>query len=311
MSRLSLWMLVACISTAVSANELAAEPELSAVQIVEKNVAARGGLEAWRKIQTMVWLGHIERTGAASLPYVLEQKRPNKTRFEIKVKNQVAARIYDGSHGWKLHPASNGRPELQPFTAEELNFARDGLGIDGALVDYQSKGIAVTLDGVDEVGGRKAYRLNVKLPSGASHQVWIDAQTFLDVKYVRQLSNTQLSNNQSRNGQPRLALGRPGTVTVFYRNYQTIEGLQIPFLIETGSDSAQNIARSTDKMVIDSILLNPPLDDQIFAKPRVPEGLNALAVDAGSARAFRPAQSRLTELPGFNSRQVPGSTGRR
>jgi len=102
---------------------------------------------------------------------------------------------------------------------------------------------------------------------------------------------------------------------VFYRNYQTIEGLQIPFLIETGSDSvqnsAQNIARSTDKMVIDSILLNPPLDDQIFTKPRVPEGLNALAVDAGSARAFRPAQSRLTELPGFNSRQVPGSTGRR
>jgi len=304
MSRLSLWMLVACITTAVSANELAAEPELSAAQIVEKNVAARGGLEAWRKIQTMVWYGHIERTGAgaASLPYILEQKRPNKTRFEIKAENQVAARIYDGTHGWKLHPASNGRPELQPFTAEELNFARDGLGIDGALVDYQSKGTDVTLDGVDEVEGRKAFRLSIKLPSGASHQVWVDAQTFLDVKYVRQLIHTQ-----PRNGQPRIALGRSGTVTVLYRNYQTIEGLQIPLVIESGSDSA----KATDKMVIDKILLNPPLDDQRFAKPRVPEGLNVLAVDAGSARALRPTPSRLKEFPGFKSRQVPGSTGRR
>jgi len=30
-------------------------PGLTAAQIVEKNAAARGGLEAWRKIQTMSW----------------------------------------------------------------------------------------------------------------------------------------------------------------------------------------------------------------------------------------------------------------
>lgn len=294
MSRLRLCMLVAAISTAVFASELVAEPELSAVQIVEKNVAERGGLEAWRKIQTMVWLGHIERTGAgaASLPYILEQKRPNKSRFEIKVRNQVATRIYDGTHGWKLHPASNGRPELQPFTAEELNFARDGQCIDGAFVDYQAKGIAVTLDGVDEVEGRKAYRLSVKMPSGSGHHVWIDAQTFLDVKY----------DHPSRN-----AWGRLGTVTVFYRNYQAIEGLQIPLMIESGSDSA----KATDKMVIDKISLNPPLEDQRFDKPRVPGGGNALVVDAGSKRALQPTPSQLTEFPGFNSRQVSGSTGRR
>lgn len=298
MSKLSLWMIVAAVSTAVFANEPVAAPELSAAQIVEKNVAARGGLEAWRKIQTMVWLGHIERAsaGAAVLPYVLEQKRPNKTRFEIKVRNQVATRIYDGTDGWKLHPASNGRPILQPFTAEELIFARDGQGIDGALLDYQAKGIAVTLDGVDDVEGRKAYRLSVKMPSGASHHVWIDAQTFLDVKY----------DQQSRN-----ALGLLGTVTVFYRNYQTIDGLQIPLMIETNSVSAQNVARPTDKMVIDKISLNPPLEDERFAKPRIPVGRNALAVDTSSTRAFRPSQSRPTEFLGFNSRQVSGSTGKR
>jgi len=298
MSRLSLLIIVAAISTAVIASEPVGVAELSALQIVEKNVAARGGLEAWRKIQTMVWLGHIERAsaGAASLPYVLEQKRPNKTRFEIKVRNQVATRIYDGTDGWKLHPASNGRPDLQPFTAEELVFARDRQGIDGALLDYQAKGIAVTLDGIDEVEGRKAYRLSVNMPSGASHHVWIDAQSFLEVKY----------DQQSRNG-----LGLMGRVTVYYRNYQTIDGLQIPLLIESSLSSARNIARSTDKMVIDKISLNPPLDDQRFAKPRLPAGRNALAVDTGFKQAFRPGELRSTGGLGFNSRQAAGSAGER
>jgi hypothetical protein len=300
MRRLWVSVIAAAISTAVFATELAPEPELSAAQIVEKNVAARGGLEAWRKIQTMVWVGHIERAnaGAASMPYVLEQKRPNKTHFEINAQNQVGVRVFDGIHGWKLRPASNGRPEVQPYTAEELNFARDGQGIDGMLVDYQAKGIAVTLDGVDEVEGRKAYRLSVMLPSGVSHHVWIDAQTFLDVKYDR----------QSRD-----ALGRLNTVAVFYRNYQPIDGLQIPRLIESGlgSGSAQNTARAMDKMVIDKILLNPPLEEQRFAKPRLPGGRNAVLVDTGSAPAFRPSQYQTTEFPGFNSRQLSGFSGGR
>jgi len=35
---------------------------LSAEQIAAKNEAARGGVEAWRKIQTMLWRGHMEST---------------------------------------------------------------------------------------------------------------------------------------------------------------------------------------------------------------------------------------------------------
>ncbi|HUX90502.1 MAG TPA: hypothetical protein VMV48_07390 [Gallionellaceae bacterium] len=291
MRSIPVWMSIACISTAVFANEYVAEPELNAARIIEKNVAAKGGLEAWRKIQSMVWIGHIERAGAANLSYVLEQKRPHKTRFEIKVQNQTAVRIYDGTHGWKLRPASNGRPELQPYTSEELIFAQNGQGIDGPLIDYQAKGIVVTLDGVDEIEGRKTYRLDVKLPSGISQHVWIDAQTFLDTKY----------DHQSRN-----ALGRAGTVTVFYRNYQTIDGLQIPLTIESGSGMAQSSARLTDKMVIDRVLLNPPLEDQSFAKPSVP-GLR----DAVSARGETPRSmlSQHTGFPKLNTRSVPGSAG--
>lgn len=299
MSRLSKWVSVVCVVTAVHASPLQAEPELSAAQIVERNVAARGGLEAWRKIQSMVWLGHIERTSAnaPNLPYVLEQKRPNKTHFEIMAKSQVGTRVFDGVQGWKVHPGSNGVPALEPYTADELSFARDGQGIDGELMDYQAKGITVALEGMDEVEGHKAYRLSLKRPSGVIHRVWIDAQTFLDVKYERPLRRSvSASGNRSPD-----VLKRAGTVTVFYRNYQPVDGLQIPLLIESGTD----MASAADRMVIDKVVLNPPLADKRFAKPDVPAAGKVLAAEGRSAGAFRTDRS----WPTPPSRQVSRITG--
>jgi len=115
------------ISTIALADESAVNPELTAAQIIEKNADARGGKEAWRKIQTIVWLGHVKNSGTPEMPYALELKRPNKTRFEIKAQNQKFIRIFDGINGWKIKPSSDGRPQLQPYSAEDLSAAKDGV----------------------------------------------------------------------------------------------------------------------------------------------------------------------------------------
>jgi len=91
-------------------------------------------------------------------------------------------------------------------------------------------------------------------------------------------------------------------VTVFYRNYQTIDGLQIPLMIESGSD----IAKATDKMVIDKILLNPPLEDQLFAKPSVPGQRNTASVRADAPQSRRPAPSLPGGFPRLNPRSMHG-----
>lgn len=236
------------ISNLAVASEAGNGQGLTAPQIVEKNAAARGGLEAWRKIQSMAWVGHVDSSNAPqpNLPFALEMKRPNRTRFEIKAQNQTSVRMFDGAHGWKLRQVNLGKPEVQPYTPDELRFAQEGQGLDGPLMDYQAKGIAVALEGMDEVEGRRAYRLSVKLPSGNSHHIWVDAQTFLEVKYDRLA---------------RSKFGQAGTVSVFYRDYRTVEGLQIPFMIESKADKAA----ATDKMVIEKVLLNPPLEDAVFA----------------------------------------------
>src|ERR1700747_3024168 len=83
-------------------------PKLSAAEIVDKNVTARGGLQAWRSVQTMTLSGKLgaggnQRTALSvpipgqrkpqgavlpqrpiaevQLPFVMELKRPGKARF--------------------------------------------------------------------------------------------------------------------------------------------------------------------------------------------------------------------------------------
>ena len=248
MRRMPVAMVAAGIAVAtLASNGWAAE--LSAAKIVEKNVAARGGLDAWRKIETMVWSGHMQSAHAQipNMLFVMQQKRPNKTRFDINALGQKTVRVFDGVRGWKVKPNREGGPEITPYSTEEVAFAQAGQVIDGPLIDYAAKGNTVTLEGRDEVRGRKAYRLGVRLPAGESDHVWIDAQTFLDLRYDRQYSS---------------AAG-PATVQVFYGNYETVEGLQIPSLIETGA--ARGV--TPDKLVIENILPNGPVDERAFARP--------------------------------------------
>ena len=254
--------LAASTTAAAVAAESATAPALTAEQIIEKNVAARGGLEAWRKIATMAWTGHMESAGTPmpNIPFLLEQKRPNKTHFELNSMGQKSLRVFDGTHGWSARPSQDGRPEVKPFTPQELKFAKEEPVIDGPLIDYQAKGVTVTLAGVEDIEGHKTYRMNVRLASGELQTVWIDAATFLETKFDR------TSYNKA---------GVPGVVTVFYRNYKLIEGLQIPTVLEIGAGSA----KVPDKMVIERVALNPKLDDRMFARPGGARRRNMVTVD--------------------------------
>ena len=167
---------------ALAADTQSAQAGLSAAQIVDKNVAARGGLQAWRGVQTLSYEGkmgaggnqramlHLPTTHSkeladtlprrpaeeAQLPFLMEMKRPRKMRVELQFHGQTAVQVYDGTHGWKLRPFLN-RNEVEPFSAEELKIASNQQDLDGPLVDYAAKGSHVELDGREKVEDRDTY----------------------------------------------------------------------------------------------------------------------------------------------------------
>jgi len=137
-------------------------------------------------------------------------------------------RIFDGTQGWKLRSTTAGPPEASDYSAEEISFALDAGGLDGPLIDSKSKGIDVALLGVDSVEGHRAYHLKVTLQTGHAQDAWIDAQSFLELRYDRETYS---------------AAGLRGIVPVYLRNYQTLDGLLIPALIETGGQPQRTPTR--------------------------------------------------------------------
>ncbi len=197
------------------------------------------------------------------MPFMLEMERPNKTHFEFVGMNQRMLRVFNGSAGWKLRPPrEGGLPEVQAFSPEEVRFASEEQVVDGPLLDHDAKGIVVSLEGMDMVEDRAAYRMAVRMASGGMRRVWIDARTFLDIRSEREV--------RSQDGTTRL-------VSTYYRDYRTFGGVQIPCIIETRRGGGEGGV--ADRLIIERVALNPAFDQREFSKPGTPVRRNGAVVN--------------------------------
>ena len=276
-------------ATLMAADGKSAHAKLTAAQIVEKHIAARGGLSAWRAVQTMSLAGKMEagfgdsaarsarfvssaramrgeRVALAvadkgeaqnneqaqqqvELPFVMDMKRPGKSRVEIVFAGKTAVQTYDGKNGWKLRPFLH-RNDVEPFTAEEVESTADKEDLDGPLIDYAAQGTTVQLEAVEPVEGHDAYKLKLTTKNGHVQHIWIDAKSFFDVKV---------------GGTPRRMDGRMHDVWVYQRDFRSVQGVMVPFVVETVVEGY----RDTHRMVIEKVTLNPQLADALFGKPQV------------------------------------------
>jgi len=223
----------------------------SAAQIVERNVAARGGLQAWRTVSTLTMSGLMEAGGKknTALRFVMTMKRPHKSRFEVRFNGQTAFQVYDGAQGWKVRPFL-GRDEVEPYTPAEAKSAAQSAELDGLFVDYASKGSTVQLVGSETVEGHRAYVLKVTTKEHAERRVWIDAATFLELKI---------------DGDPRVLDGKMHGVSVFFRDFRKEGGIVVPHTLETAVAGV----KGTHKLTIDHVAVNQPVDDASFGKPQL------------------------------------------
>jgi outer membrane lipoprotein-sorting protein len=225
---------------------------MTADQIIEKNITARGGLKAWRDVKTMVMTGKMDAGSKQNvqLPFVMKLKRPRMSRLELDFAGKTAVQVYDGTRGWKVRPFM-GRNEVESYTAAETALAAEESDLDGYLIDHAAKGIKVELADKEAVEGRDAYRMSLTMRNGQTRYLWVDAQSFLEVKIE---------------GTPRKLDGKMHKVETYYRNYTSINGLMIPLVLETAVEKVQ----PTRKITFEKVVLNPKLEDNAFTKPMLP-----------------------------------------
>ena len=181
------------------------------------------------------------------LPFTLELKRPALQRLEIPFQGQTAIQVFDGSNGWKLRPYL-GRHEVEAFNQDEIRIAASQQPLDGALIDYQSKGTQVEVESAEKLEGRDAYRLKLSLKNGDVLHTWIDAQNFLDIKI---------------DAPARRWNGQMHAVSTYFRDYRSVNGLMIPHRMETVVDGVPG----SENIYVQKVALNPDLPDKHFMRP--------------------------------------------
>ncbi len=219
----------------------------TADELVNKNVAARGGLEKIKAIQT------LRLTGSAMTPYgipaviVNENMRPDLVRESFTIAGMTAVQAYDGTTGWQIQPFG-GKKDPQLMGEDDLRDLQLDADLEGPLVDYKAKGNTVEFLGHDVVDGDDALRLKVTLKDGDIVYYYLDPDTYLEIrKDVQEFIRGSVRES-------RYDLG----------SYKPVAGVMFPFSITSGPKSDPDSATT---ITVDKIEVNIPIDKSDFAVP--------------------------------------------
>lgn len=176
----------------------------SADEIVANYINAIGGIDNWKKVNSIFYEGKLTVHGTDVTIYktVLHGKG---MRQNMTTASMTAFQISTPNEGWEFMPfRGQQKPEQLGEGAVKLN--ADQYDAQGVLVDYKSKGHSIEYLGKETIDGKECYKLQVKHKSGKIEILYFDASSSLMVRsVVKQNENgkevdviTKLSNYQKQ-----------------------------------------------------------------------------------------------------------------
>ncbi len=216
-------------------------------EIVNSNIAARGGIEAIQALRSIRATGTATAGGGRIAKVIQEIKRPGCYRLEFDSQGTTAVFAHDGQIGWQVAPMQ-GIFEPQPVTPEnDAEAGIDERDIEGPLVNWREKGHTVELVGRETLPGGEADKLKVTLADGGIRYEWVDVA----------------SHQVVRTAKTEVIGGRSLHMETSFSDFRNEDGLVFPHLIETDVTDRPEVIR----IVVESIELNPDIDDARFRLP--------------------------------------------
>jgi len=224
----------------------------TADEIIEKSIAAMGGRAAHARIKTRAMAGTITlQTPAGDIQGTIEvwNATPNKSRTLIKADLSAFGagplevdQRFDGETGYVLDSLQGNRD----ITGNQLDNMRNA-GFPHAFLSYKESGIKAALAGKEKVGERDAYVVTFEPASGSTIRQFIDAETFLPVRFSLKVHVPQIGAEVEQ------------STTV--SDFRDVDGVKVPFRLVSAS-SVQNFTVELSK-----VEHNTPVDGKLFAKP--------------------------------------------
>lgn len=206
-------------------------------------------------LQTMTIKGKIIQ-GAMEMEFTNTIKRPGKLYIEVPVQGQVMKQGYNGEIGWMVAPWSGSLDPVE-MTGVQLSSMERQSDMDGTLYDYEEKGYTTTLEGEEDLEGSPVYLIKQVNEEGDIFLHHIDTENFVNLmtKAILKIQGSTIE------------------VETFFSNFKPVEGIIMPFSIESKVDG-----QTQTHIIAEEIIIDEPVDDSIFekpppaAKPEVDEG---------------------------------------
>src|SRR5262249_2856551 len=197
----------------------------------------------------------------------------------------------DGTDAWSVEPF-RGRKTPSRTSADDAKEFAQNADIDGPLIGWREKGHRVEYLGIEDVDGTPAHKIRVALKDGNIEYIFLDPDYFLAIRQVR----------QSR------IRGVERTTETDFGSYEQVDGVWIPFSIETGPKGGRRglqitIERAETNVDIDNAAFHFPAPGAHVERVIVPPTGDATEKPA---QASRPPPSASKGTPQFESGIVSG-----
>jgi hypothetical protein len=209
----------------------------TAEEVVTKYIDAIGGVDAWKKVNSMVMEGTMEVQGnTVNVTQTIVHGKGN--RQDINVGGMVGYNIVNPTAGWGLAPWQ-GQMTPEPVTEEVVKKSQSQLDLHGILIDYAAKGHTIEYLGTDDVEGTACHKVKINVKDEDPQTWFFDAKSFLLIK---------ASSKINMNGQ------EMESSTSFSNYEKTPEGVVIP----------KSTTLPFGELKINKVVINGNVDESIF-----------------------------------------------
>jgi hypothetical protein len=242
-------LLFTLASVLVAITPIGAQTTLTADDIIARYIKTVGGSDKIQSIKTLRRVGKFTGDDGFEAVVVEESSRPNRVREEFSLQGMTGINAYDGVSGWKIDPFG-GKKDPESLSEEEMRSIVEDSDFDEPLINYKAKGNKVELVGMDQVEGTDVYKLKVTLKSGDTRYYYMDTDSFVPIKYETK----------------RIIRGTPQESETTLGDYKQVGGWYLPFSMET----RQKGSSGSQKITIDKIEFNVPIDSTRYSRPKSP-----------------------------------------
>lgn len=208
---------------------------MNAEKVIEKYIEAIGGKENLEKIQDITMIATASMNGM-ELKQTIYQKAPNKYATIMAVNgNVMGQQAFNGERA--IAKSFQGEQEI---TGEDL----ENLKVEASLnkeLKYDELGVKLTLEAIEAVDGKDAYKVKVERPTGKVSYDFYNVESGLRVlsKETIVAPQGQFTQNHA------------------FSNYKDVDGIKFPFTMKISG--IQNM-----ELTFESVVLNTDLSDDLF-----------------------------------------------